>query len=575
MSPTDNPTESPTGHPTSSPTLLPTGSPTLFPTTPPTDAPTQSPTKAPKPTEAPNTSVPTAAPTPTLNTAPPVLTNAPTSGCAVVCNANRPFEVSITTDGYPEDTSWTLMDTCGAIWASGGSYGAFTLYGPDYGDHSVMLCEGEEYFFTILDAWGDSLCCNAGEGSYEVRLDGEILTQGGQDFGEGGTKDEYIFTVPDAKQVSCSAGCGSNTVNFELEILTDRYPGDTSWAIDNACGQEIAAGAGYGGIHTEYGFGHASHTVELCEGRTYNFTLYDSYGDSICCAYGNGYYKGYVGGALLFQGGENIGFKKTHTFKALLAPGGTGRALEVDYPATVRERGMQKASQIITGPPPQCPDPATKLSSEWHTIISESFEGPDFALGQYDCSAQQYEPGTTFFAQINSIGTNHSSTTTKNPFVHHARLHHTNTLRLNDNQGSNSAVFTEPIDISCFRTVELSFDYMTDRLKKIGAKDRNGFVVEYRILRQHDRFYEVSQNVSVISQDNYQGPWQALDFFLLGVDFTENGHKYHYHKEFEPCCGNWMQIRITSRTLHKNEYIFIDDFELKGRPFGSNKAMEE
>ena len=36
------------------------------------------------------------------------------------------------------------------------------------------------YVFTIEDAAEDGLCCGYGEGSYEVRLDGVVVAQGGE-----------------------------------------------------------------------------------------------------------------------------------------------------------------------------------------------------------------------------------------------------------------------------------------------------------------------------------------------------------------------------------------------------------
>lgn len=303
-----------------------------------------------------------------------------------------------------------------------------------------------------------------------------------------------------------------------------------------------------------------------------HISLLDSYGDAICCgSNGNGFYNVKVDSVWLFGGGDFEGKRKTHIFDANFA---SVRRVLGDENHHEKDAVLKPSSGSLhlSGPPLQCPDPNTTMPAEWHTIISESFESPDFGLGQYDCSADHYKAGSTFFAQLDSDGHMGSTALTKNPYVHHVRLQHTNTLRLNDNQGSNSAVFTEPIDISCFKTVELSFEYMTDRLKKIGEKDRNGFVVEYRILRQHKNFYKIAdtgRNISASSLQplgSQQAPWEALDFFLLGVDFTQNGKKYSYQKEFEPCCGSWVQFRITSRTLHKNEYIFIDNFGVKGHP---------
>jgi hypothetical protein len=129
------------------------------------------------------------------------------------------------------------------------------------------------------DAWGDSLCCQYGQGFYSGTLNDVQIFSGGENFDELGTKDTHIFTVPLANPDSCTAGCETPAVKFELEILTDRYPGDTSWVIDDQCGREVVSGDNYFGQWTLYGPGHGSHTVLLCEGQRYNFTFY---GNVLC-----------------------------------------------------------------------------------------------------------------------------------------------------------------------------------------------------------------------------------------------------------------------------------------------------
>ena len=48
------------------------------------------------------------------------------------------------------------------------------------------------------------------------------------------------------------------------------------------------------------------YTEELCLPRNvcYDFTIYDSYGDGLCCSYGEGSYKVYVDHQLIHSGGE-------------------------------------------------------------------------------------------------------------------------------------------------------------------------------------------------------------------------------------------------------------------------------
>merc|ERR1711937_27006 len=118
---------------------------------------------------------PTRSPTP----GPP--TSAPTP-CA-----NSKLKVSITTDNYPGETTWTLKNGCsGEELLSGGPYSASgTLYEdevctPD--SLSDTYCK-----FTINDTWGDGICCSYGSGSYKVYFDNVEKASGGE-FGSAETK---------------------------------------------------------------------------------------------------------------------------------------------------------------------------------------------------------------------------------------------------------------------------------------------------------------------------------------------------------------------------------------------------
>ncbi len=75
------------------------------------------------------------------------------------------------------------------------------------------------------------------------------------------------------------------TTPVQVDILTDNYPTETSWSIYNAGSQFVAEGGGYGQANTLY-----SQLVCLDTG-CYVFTISDSYGDGICCAYGTGSYQ--------------------------------------------------------------------------------------------------------------------------------------------------------------------------------------------------------------------------------------------------------------------------------------------
>lgn len=98
---------------------------------------------------------------------------------------------------------------------------------------------------------------------------------------------------------SCSL-CDAGKFHFKLEVLTDRYPSETSWRLEDA------AGTSYG---TNPSLSASTlYEQEFClpENVNYIFTIDDSFGDGICCGYGNGHYKGYRNGdsTEIFSGGD-------------------------------------------------------------------------------------------------------------------------------------------------------------------------------------------------------------------------------------------------------------------------------
>jgi hypothetical protein len=93
-------------------------------------------------------------------------------------------------------------------------------------------------------------------------------------------------------------GGSRGDATITIEILTDNYGSETSWEVVEWGGGVVGSGGGY-----------ASNTLYIEEvvvdsTSCYDFTIYDSYGDGICCAYGNGYYIVSYNGEEVCSGGE-------------------------------------------------------------------------------------------------------------------------------------------------------------------------------------------------------------------------------------------------------------------------------
>lgn len=85
--------------------------------------------------------------------------------------------VQIKTDMYPEEVSWELKSG-GVLIDEMDSYDEKNyLY-----THYYCVSSEECIDFKMVDSWGDGICCDFGEGYYEVHKDQELIASGGADF---------------------------------------------------------------------------------------------------------------------------------------------------------------------------------------------------------------------------------------------------------------------------------------------------------------------------------------------------------------------------------------------------------
>lgn len=105
----------------------------------------------------------------------------------------------------------------------------------------------------------------------------------------------------DALSLSTSGG-NNSCINTTLSLTLDNYPEETSWQITDNSGTVVASGGTYGSQPDG-----TTLTINNClPAGCYTFTINDTYGDGICCSYGNGSYTltNADSGATLASGGS-------------------------------------------------------------------------------------------------------------------------------------------------------------------------------------------------------------------------------------------------------------------------------
>ena len=91
-----------------------------------------------------------------------------------------------------------------------------------------------------------------------------------------------VIETSGAASALCSGQCSTDpTVCLDLQIVADNYPGENTYALVNSAGATVLSGGISAGVN--------QFSICVAPGD-YTFTMFDSFGDGMCCTYGNGSY---------------------------------------------------------------------------------------------------------------------------------------------------------------------------------------------------------------------------------------------------------------------------------------------
>jgi len=127
----------------------------------------------------------------------------------------------------------------------------------------------------------------------------------------GGALAVTVTTTGDAAVANNSVNANiASAVNaasqvVTVDITTDQYASETTWKIKNPSGTVVASGGPWTDLGAAGTTARPQATANLQPNTCYTFEILDSFGDGICCAYGNGAYTVKdATGAILATGGE-------------------------------------------------------------------------------------------------------------------------------------------------------------------------------------------------------------------------------------------------------------------------------
>jgi len=139
--------------------------------------------------------------------------------------------------------------------------------------------------------------------------------------------------------------CGKAKV--QLDITTDKYGGETSYDIKDASNTKVMNGGSYES-YKDYS------ELKCLESGSYKFTIYDTWGDGICCSQGDGSYSIKVSDEEVTSGG-NFGNKEEKGFTIGASPPTT--PAPVSPPPSTSAPNPAPTTTAPVSPPPSTSAP--------------------------------------------------------------------------------------------------------------------------------------------------------------------------------------------------------------------------
>jgi hypothetical protein len=323
--------------------------------------------------------------------------------------------------------------------------------------------------------------------------------------------------------VDCGGSCGScsctdNAVTLTLKL--DNYPEETSWTLTTAAGSTVASGGTYGNQSPG-----ATITENFClPDGCYVFTISDTYGDGICCGYGNGSYSLNDANGALASGGS---FSYSESTNFCVGGGGTGPTCSdgiqngnetgIDCggpdcaPCTTCNDGIQNGDETGIDCGGSCPNTCGGGSSS--SIFGHYFESgwDGWSDGGSDCAR---------YAGSNSYEGTYS-------------------IQLRDNSGTASAMTSPSFNAGAYDQLELEFYFYA-----VSMENGEDFWV---------RYYDGST-------------WRTLATYAAGSSFNNNNFyvatvtvsrsQYNFPSN--------ARFRFQCDASANSDYVYIDAVTLSG-----------
>lgn len=150
------------------------------------------------------------------------------------------FTIDIMQDKYGNQISWELLASDMTVLASGGPYTMLVggSEGTQLHQETVTVAKGECVKFVIKDAVGNGMCCQYGEGYYQIKdSKGNVLVDGDGDFG---SEASVLLSVTGTESIAETTTEAYNIFpNPVKDVLTVKGENMSKVVIYNSLGQMV------------------------------------------------------------------------------------------------------------------------------------------------------------------------------------------------------------------------------------------------------------------------------------------------------------------------------------------------
>lgn len=184
-----------------------------------------------------------------------------------------PLVIELTNDYYPEEVSWSLLNSKNGILAQSDPYTFDDMVKTKI--YQSCVPDDECLAFVFEDSVGDGEHFGR---SFILYLDGEEVINR-HESSVGRERDNFGFNCPAHSPVT-------------VAITFDDHPQETGWSIIDSAGLPVIEVFSH--TYTQE-YDDVTMSFELNRGELYQFIIHDDDDDGICCSFGFGSYAVFLG----------------------------------------------------------------------------------------------------------------------------------------------------------------------------------------------------------------------------------------------------------------------------------------